>query len=71
MGYLQKGAVTIEEKIYVIKNLHKLLLGRPAIKGLNLLRRVGSVKHEQLVLQQFSFILEGLGKLEGEYTTKL
>ena len=30
MGYLQKGNVTIKEEIYVIKNLHKPLLGRPA-----------------------------------------
>ena len=55
----------------MIKNLHKLLLGRPAIRGLNLLRRVGSVKQDQSVLEQFSSVFEGLGKLEGEYTIKL
>ena len=71
MGYLQKGDVTIKEEIYVIKNLLKQFLGRPAIRGLNLLKAVGSVKQEQLVLEQFSSVFEGFGKLEGEYTIKL
>ena len=70
VGYLQKGDVTIKEEIYVIKNLHKPLLGRPAIRGLNLLKRISSVKQEQSVLEQFSSVFEGLGKLEGEYTIK-
>ena len=71
VGYLQKGDLTIKEEIYVIKNLHKPLLGRPAIRGLNLLKRVDSVKKEQAVLDQFSGVFEGLGKLEGNYTIKL
>ena len=41
------------------------------IRGLNLLRRVDSVKREQSVHEQFSSMFEGLGKLEGEYTIKL
>ena len=49
----------------MIKNLHKLLLGRPVISDLNLLKRVDSVKQEQSVLDQFSSVSEGLGKLEG------
>ena len=44
MGHLQKDKITIEEKIYVIKNLHKLLLGRPAITASKLLSRIGSVR---------------------------
>ena len=55
----------------MFKNLHKPLPGRPAIRGLNLLRRVGSVKQEQSVLEQFSSVFESLGRLEGEYTIKL
>ena len=70
MGYLQKDDVTIKEEIYVIKNLHTPLLGRPAIIGLNLLKRVGSVKQEQSVFEQFSSVFEGLGKFEGECTIK-
>ena len=68
MGYFQKGDVTVKEEMYVIKNLHKLLLSRPVIRGLNLLRRVGSVKQEQSVFEQFTSMFEGLRKLEGEYT---
>ena len=60
MGYLQKGDLTIREEIYMIKNLHKPLLGRPAIRGLNLLKRVDSVKEEQAVLDQFSTVFEGI-----------
>ena len=71
VGYLQKGDLTIREEIDVIKNLHKPLLGRPAIRGLNLLKRLDSVKQEQSVLDQFSSIFEGLGKLKGYYTIKL
>ena len=52
----------------MIKDLHKSLLGRPAISGLNFLRKVGFVKRNQLVLEQFSSVFEGLGKLEEEYT---
>ena len=34
MGYFQKVDVIIKEEIRVIKNLHKPLVGRPAITGL-------------------------------------
>ena len=68
MGYLQKGDVTAKEEIYVIKNVYKPLLRRPAVKSLNFLKRVSSVKQEQSVLEQFSSMFEGLGKLEREYT---
>ena len=71
MGYLQKGNLTIREEIYVIKNLHKSLLGRPAIRGLNLLKRVDSVKKEQSFLDKFSSVFKGLGKLKGDYTIKI
>ena len=71
VGYLPKGNLTIREEIYVIKNLHKPLLGRPAIRGFNLLKRVDSVKKELLILDKFSSIFEGLGKLKGNYTIKL
>ena len=51
--------------------MHKPLLGRPAIIGLNPLKRVDSVKEEQAVLDQFSTVFEDLGKLEGDYAIKL
>ena len=63
MGSLQKGDVTINEDICAIKNLQKLLLGRPAIIGLNRLKGVGSVKQDQSVLEQFSSVLRVLVSL--------
>ena len=44
LGRLQKGNLTIKEKIYVVENLQKSLLGRPAIMGLNLVRRIDAIK---------------------------
>ena len=61
MGYLQKGDLTIKEENICDQQSHKPLLGRPAIRGLNLLRRVGFVKQDQSVLEQFSSVFEGLG----------
>ena len=61
MGHLQKDKVTIEEKIYIIKNVHKPLLGRPAITALKLLSRIGSVKEQKKsVIKQFPLVFKGL-----------
>ena len=46
---LQKGDLTIKEEIYVIKNRHKLLLGRPTIRGLNLLKRLRLSKSDRFL----------------------
>ena len=55
MGYLQKGEVTTEEKIYVIEYQHKPLLGRPAITAMKLLGRIGSVEEqEESVIKKFN-----------------
>ena len=64
MVYIQTSDVTIKAKIYVIKNRYQLLLGRPAIRGLNLLRRVSSVKQEQLVLEHFPLCFRVLVSLK-------
>ena len=37
MGHLEKNKFTTEQEIYVVKSLHKLLPGRPAIRDLNVL----------------------------------
>ena len=68
MGYLQNGEVTTEEKIYVIENVRKPLLGRPAITALKLLSRIDSVvEQEESLIKQFHSVFKGLGKLEGKY----
>ena len=49
---LQKGDLTIKEKIYVVENLQKSLLGRPAIMGLNLVERIDVIRaYEDSVIQ--------------------
>ena len=68
-GMLQKGDQIVQEDIYVVKNLHISLLGRPAIEKLHILARIGSVKQSgQLTVNKFSRLFTGLGKLEGDYT---
>ena len=49
MGHLKKDKVTIEEMIYMIKNLHKPLLGRPAFTALKLLSRIDSVEEQEKI----------------------
>ena len=71
VGYLQEGDLIIREEIYVTKNLHKPLLGRSAIRALNMLKRIDSIKQEQSVFNQFFSVFEGLGKSEGDFTIKL
>ena len=72
LGRLQKGDLTIKEKVYVVGNLHTALLGRPAIGNLNLVRRIDAIKKtSQSVFEQFPSVFNGLGKIEGNYTIKL
>ena len=57
LGRLQKGDLTVKEKIYmyVVENVQKSLLGRPAIMGLNLVRRIATERRlEQIRISQDS-----------------
>ena len=72
VGFLEKDKFTTEQEIYVVKNLHKPLLGRPAIRELNLLSRIDYIaKGGQSVLDQFPKVFNKLGKIKGDYTIKL
>ena len=59
--------------MYVINNLHKSLPGKPVIRVLNCLRRVGSVKQVQLIriIEQYPSLLVVLVSFVGEYIIKL
>ena len=60
------------KSIYVVKNLHRHLLGRPAIDALGLAVRVGAIfDGDTSPVQLFSQLFQGLGKLEEEYEIKL
>ena len=62
-----EGQVHIGQEIYmyVVKNLQKLLLGRPAIGDLNLLNRVDSIsERSQSILDQFPLVFNNLDKIK-------
>ena len=70
-AHLKAGNQNVEEQVYVVKYLHRSLLGRPAIETLQLVT-VAQVEgvHGR---PQYAFpeLFEGLGKLEGDYHIKL
>ena len=70
-GTLRNNTQEAEEEIFVVKELSKPLLGRPAIEQLGLIRRVAVVNKQGPPAEQFPSLFQGLGKLEGEYTIQL
>ena len=72
IGTFQKESIAVKQNVYVVRHLHKPLLGRPAIERLGLITWIGTVKKTgQNPVDQFSHLFSGLGKLEGDYTIKL
>ena len=60
------------EVVYVVKGLHKPLLGCPAIEKLSLVSRISSVEEaEQSPADMFPQLFTGLGKMKGEYRIQL
>ena len=71
-GVLKHGCVETQQEIYVVRNLHRHLLGRPAIDALGLAVRVGAIfSGDTSPVQLFPKMFQGLGKLQGEYEIKL
>ena len=70
---LARGDQEIKQEIYVVKHLHRPLLGRPAIEGLQVVSSsVGGIQRKNLdPLKAYPNLFSGLGKLEGEYKIKL
>ena len=62
----------MEQELFVVKDLHRHLLGRPAIKALNLSARVGAVgEDEYSPVACYPNLFTSLGKLDGEYSIQL
>ena len=63
------------QKLYVVPKLRNALLGKPAIKALNLLQRTNAVSDttsfKDKVLRTFPKLFKGLGTLPGEYEITL
>ena len=70
-GKLRQGDREAEQEMFVVGNLRRQLVGRPAIEALNLVKHVRAVQDPNNPIDQFSDLFRGLGKLEGEYTIKL
>lgn len=71
-GVLKSKNRTVKQEVYVVNNLHRPLLGRPAIEQLHILARINTVEQPgQSVVQTFSRLFTGLGKIDGEYTIRL
>lgn len=67
---LRSGNRTTTEDIYVMKDLHTALLGRPAIEQLRLVCRVDSITMES-VKQRCPKLCSGLGLVRKPYSIKL
>ena len=62
----------MQREIYVVKNLHGHLLGRPAIDTLGLAVWVGAIfDGDTRPVQLFPKLFQGPRKLKGEYEIKL
>lgn len=61
-----------EGPIYIVRGLTKSLLGRPAIKQLQLISRINAVSEQELdPFSQFPNLFTGLGILQQEYNIQL
>ena len=62
----------MEQELFVVKDLHRHLLGRPAIKALDLAARVRVVgEDEKSPVAHYPNLFTGLGKLDRKYLIQL
>ena len=69
-GDLAREGVTCQQTIYVIRNLSRALLGKPAIEALKVVALVERMEEDEIV-KQFPEVFNGLGRLSDSYTIKL
>ena len=70
LATLQKSQCKTQEQIYIVKELQKALLGRPAIESLGLFIRVDAVlssNYKSAVVSKFPQLFTGLACMEGAY----
>ena len=71
-GVLKHRSQEVQQQIFVVQDLRRNLLGRPAIEALGLVVRVRAIfDGDMSPVQLFPQMFQGLGKLEGEYVIKL
>ena len=66
-----KGVVTTQD-VYVVKNLHEPMLGRPTIEALHLIQRVESVQSTSINYREvYPKLYSGLGRMKESYKIRL
>ena len=70
-GVLKRGNHDVQQEIFVVQNLSRNLLGRPAIEALKLTVRVAAIFDNTSPMQLFPKMFQGLGKLQGQYVIEL
>ena len=65
-GVMQYNKIVVEQEVFVIRELHRALIGLPAIEALELVHRVSSITSD--IPAKFPELFQGLGSLPGEYT---
>ena len=65
-----RHASRCRQDIYVVRDLRRPPLGKPALEALNVVALVEPIQKLDVV-SQFPDVFKGLGKLEGDYVIKL
>ena len=69
---LKKGDRSVQETLYVVKNLTNALLGRPAIEHLGIVVRVEGVMEENKdITRSYPKLFNGLGLLSSPYEIRV
>ena len=69
-GLLKKNTLQTLQDIYVVRGLHKPLLGRAAIKALNIVAFVNGIQVQD-IMKHYPNLFTGLGRLKDSYKIKL
>ena len=65
VGNLSNQFQTTQQEVYVIRGLHKVLLGQPAIEAL------GEPVNSSNIVKQYPELFQGLGRLKDNYKIQL
>eukprot|EP00118_Oscarella_pearsei_P022429 m.259498 g.259498 ORF g.259498 m.259498 type:complete len:276 (+) comp40422_c0_seq1:1730-2557(+) len=68
---LQYQETRSKQQIYVVRGLQRSLLGRPAIRALNILQRLHEIESSIDIHREFPKLFTGLGLFPGEYRIRL
>ncbi len=64
---LRYKGITSHQAVYFVRGQRQALLGKPAIRAFQLIRRVNSVKEDAPVESHFTELFKGLGRMPGKY----